>query len=217
MSKSAVVVLIGLACGFVGAGASGCIATPDPAAGAEASRTHDTPDVNGASDTLDGDRAELDGPPPPPIPPCGDALVSEATERVLPEPVATTRRLLRQAALDGDWGAIDSLSRGHPDFKFSFADPGGSAAAYWIRYHGEAFLQDLALTLSSAPSEEGGTYAWPAVASRAWEAATDTERAEIACITSEEALAEMDRADRYLGPRTAIASDGTWGYFLSGD
>lgn len=222
MSKLAVVMLVGLACGVASAGASGCVeSTPDLAAGAEAPRVPDLSGMNGApdasSDTLDSTPPGLDGPPPPPLPPCGDALVSGATEQNLPEPVARTRRLLLRAALDGDWDALDSLSRGHLDFKFSFADPGGRATEYWITYQGASFLRDLALTLASEPSEEGGTYAWPAVAARDWGNATDAERAVMACLTSRDALSEMDREDRYLGPRTAIAPDGTWGYFLSGD
>lgn len=177
------------------------------------------------SDTL------LEGPAPAPRPPCWAPIVEPladfppsgrlpdlAGDEGLPAAVRETRHLLLRAALAGDWGALDSLSRQTDAFRFTFGDPGLSPVAYWLEFSdGGDLLNDLALLLATPPSREGPGHVWPSWAGRPWDELTAADLDALRCVAGAEAFTEMTAEGRNTGLRTAIASDGTWSYLIGGD
>lgn len=158
-----------------------------------------------------------DLPTPVPQDPCRDEFQA-AVAPVLPSPVQQTRDRLVEAAAQGQWLVLDSLSAQVGNrFRFSFGDPDLTPVAYWLQYEGAAFLNDLAFVLAAEPAFVGDSYVWPRWAAEEWDHLGPEALAAINCAAGADAARTMREDARYTWVRTAIESDGTWSYYVSGD
>lgn len=148
-----------------------------------------------------------------------DVRSADAPADSLPPAVAATHARLLAAAEAGDWAVLGAeAAQTGPAFDFSFAEPGGSAVAYW-RATGDsaAFFWELARVLRAEPHPGEGAFTWPRWAGVPWDSLSADDLRALEAFVGAEAFEDMADLRAYIGMRTAINSDGTWAYYIGGD
>jgi hypothetical protein len=146
----------------------------------------------------------------------------------LPEPVATKRRAIFEAALACDFEGLGALAGlDDPQSEWSAPGVGGTAPAWqeaeasglaplWflartlnLPFVAEAYTLDL----SDTETLEWLGYRWPAAVGENWSAVPGDERSELAGLYGEQEMAGFASSGRFTGYCLTIRADGTWLYF----
>jgi hypothetical protein len=140
----------------------------------------------------------------------------------LPEPVATTRRAIIEAATGCDIARLAQLGG---DLRYSFGgddDP----AQFWrdIEAGGpeplplETMVQLLALPFGTVQAGDITYYVWPrAFAYDSWDSVPAEDRQALAVLYDDSDQDGFAEFGAYIGYRIGITADGSWAYFVAGD
>lgn len=137
----------------------------------------------------------------------------------LPEPVATTRQAIIDAAAACDLDALEGLAA--EGFNSSF---GGGGVENLRRWEDEGtgrlgtLLDLFGMTHDTVETDDGVIYVWPAAhVYESWDAIPADLIEELRQIHTDEELDMFSEFGSYGGWRTGIDQDGNWLYFVAGD
>jgi hypothetical protein len=166
-------------------------------------------------------------------------LSADLPRQSLPEPVASMRSRIAEAATACDYDELDRLALASKDgFSFSFGGQKGKPSGHWRRLEseGRAPLAYLVKVLSVSPGstelppsspEPGETpgaartiHVWPTAATK--DVPSESDWAELEKVYPREQVAKMKEDTArfgigYLGWRAGITAPGEWIYFIEGD
>lgn len=153
-----------------------------------------------------------------------DSLAPGLDPTDAPEPVATTRAAIVDAAVACDYDALGRLAAaGAQRFTYSFGDS-DNAAEYWRdeEARGEQPLAVLVKLLRLAHAERGtgdeSQFVWPVAYSFDTWADVPAEHVEpLRAIYTPAQLEQFRATNAYLGHRVGIAPSGEWLFFVAGD
>lgn len=140
----------------------------------------------------------------------------------LPEPVATMRKAIVEAAADCDFTRLAELGG---DLRYSLGG-GNDPAGYWREIEAtglaplplESMVELLALPFGTVQAGDITYYVWPrAFAYDSWDSVPAEDRQALTVLY--DALAQQGFAEfgGYIGYRIGITADGSWAYFVAGD
>lgn len=141
-----------------------------------------------------------------------------------PQVVGETRRAIIAAASSCDYGLLETLASGQPEFVYSFGAAPGSAgfAALLSELEGLGDRPlDVLVTLLNSPfgtidSAGAPLYVWPsAYAFDDWASVPQADRDAISVLYGGH-FDDYDFENAYLGGRVGITEAGLWNFFITG-
>lgn len=156
-------------------------------------------------------------PPTPTAPPSPTATTAATSD--LPEPVEEKRSAILAAARTPDYQALEGLLD-PKTFNYSFGES-GDPVGYWRRLEREGHVPVLGdimpAVFATTPAKQGGTYVWPAAATKSPEDWNERDLADVRTLAGEEDIEQYRQAGSYLGWRAGIQAEGAWLFFVAGD
>ena len=160
------------------------------------------------------------------VPACSaQGMPAQPEPQDLPEPVAATRTAIVAAAAACDFDGLAAIvTAGVPGlFTYSLGDR-GDPAGFWRAQEAagirslEALVATLGLPFGRMSVVGDGDFVWPsAFAYDSWEDVPEADRRVLDTLYADDDLVGFADFGAFAGYRTAIAQDGSWVFFVTGD